>query len=51
MLVALDPAARRTRPIGLDRDRIVIHDDFDDPLPGFDFMGEDDDSLPVPSPR
>ena len=27
---------RPRRPIGMDRGRIVIHDDFDDPLPEFD---------------
>ena len=49
MLVALEPAAPGTRPIGIDRDRIVIHDDFDDPLPEFDFMGEGEDDLLGPS--
>lgn len=37
MLVAIEPEARPTRPIGIDKGRIVIHDDFDDPLPEFDF--------------
>lgn len=33
MLVALEPETRPKRPIGIDRGRIVIRDDFDDPLP------------------
>ncbi len=33
MLVAVEPATRLKRPIGMDRGKIVIHDDFDDPLP------------------
>jgi prevent-host-death family protein len=37
MLVAIEPEALPRRPIGMDRGRIVIHDDFDDPLPDFDF--------------
>jgi prevent-host-death family protein len=37
MLVALEPETRPRRPIGMDRGRIVIHDNFDDPLPEFDF--------------
>ena len=45
MLVALEPATPRRRPIGMDRGRIVIHDDFDDPLPEFDVMGEGEDDL------
>ena len=37
MLVALEPETRPRRPIGMDRGKIVIHDNFDDPLPDFDF--------------
>jgi prevent-host-death family protein len=33
MLVAIEPETRARRPIGLDRGRIFIHPDFDDPLP------------------
>ena len=36
MLVAIEPETRPDRPIGLDRGRIFIRDDFDDPLPEFD---------------
>lgn len=36
MLVAIEPETRPRRPIGLDRGRIFIHPDFDDPLPEFD---------------
>jgi prevent-host-death family protein len=41
MLVAIEPETRPRRPIGMDRGKIVIHDSFDDPLPEFDFMGEE----------
>jgi prevent-host-death family protein len=33
MLVAIEPETRPQRPIGMDRGKIVIHDNFDDPLP------------------
>ena len=48
MLVAIEPATRPRRPIGMDRGRIVIHDDFDDPLPEFDpdYMHPDDPLRP-----
>ena len=36
MLVAIEPETRPRRPIGMDRGRIIIGDDFDDPLPEFD---------------
>jgi prevent-host-death family protein len=45
MLVALEPETRPRRPIGMDRGRIVIHDNFDDPLPEFDFDTDTDDDL------
>jgi prevent-host-death family protein len=47
MLVAIEPETRPRRPIGMDRGRIVIHDNFDDPLPefDFDFDGDDGDDL------
>ncbi len=32
----LGPLEAARRPVGIDRGRIVIHDDFDDPLPAFD---------------
>lgn len=51
MLIAIEPETRPRRPIGMDRDRIVIHDDFDDPLPEFDFIGEDDVDLLGPAVR
>ena len=39
MLVASSPRRARA-PDGTDRGRIVIHDDFDDPLPDFaDYLG------------
>ena len=43
MLVALEPETRPRRPIGMDRGKIVIHDNFDDPLPEFDFDTDDGD--------
>jgi prevent-host-death family protein len=51
MLVAIEPETRPRRPIGMDRGRIVIHDDFDDPLPEFDFEGEGPDDLLGPGRR
>jgi prevent-host-death family protein len=48
MLVAIEPETRPRRPIGMDRGRIVIREDFDDPLPEFDFTGEVDDGLVGP---
>jgi prevent-host-death family protein len=53
MLVAIEPETRPRRPIGMDRGRIVIHDDFDDPLSDFDFEGEGDatDELLGPAQR
>ncbi len=35
MLIADRAGDPPRRPIGMDRDRVVIHDDFDDPLPEF----------------
>lgn len=48
MLVALEPETRPRRPIGMDRGRIVIHDNFDDPIPDFDFSGHVEDELLKP---
>jgi len=45
MLVALEPETRPRRPIGMDRGKIVIHDNFDDPLPEFDFDFDPADDL------
>ncbi len=36
MLVAVEPETRPRRPIGIDKGRVIIHDNFDDPLPEFD---------------
>jgi prevent-host-death family protein len=36
MLVAVEPETRPRRPIGLDKGRVIIHDNFDDPIPEFD---------------
>ena len=36
VLTAIEPETRPRRPVGLDRGKVVIHDDFDDPLPEFD---------------
>ena len=36
MLVAIEPETRPRRPIGIDKGRVIIHDNFDDPLPEFD---------------
>jgi prevent-host-death family protein len=51
MLVAVEPEARPRRPIGLDRGKIVIHDNFDDPLPEFDFDAMEGDDLLGPAER
>ncbi len=51
MLVAIEPETRPKRPIGIDKGRIVIHDDFDDPLPEFDFEADDPDDLHRPGNR
>ena len=51
MLVAIEPETRPPRPIGMDRGRIVIHDDFDDPLPEFDFELADPDDPLAPDRR
>ena len=52
MLVAIEPADPAGGPIGMDRGRIVIHEDFDEPLPEFDItICEDPDgSAGVGSP-
>jgi prevent-host-death family protein len=44
MLVAVEPETRPRRPIGMDRGLVIIHDDFDDPVPEFDpdYMHEGD---------
>ena len=36
MLVAVEPETRPRRPIGIDKGRVIIHDNFDDPLPELD---------------
>ncbi len=36
LLIAIEPETRVEPPFGLDRGRVVIHDDFDDPIPEFD---------------
>lgn len=36
VLSAIDPETLPRRPIGMDQGKIVIHDNFDDPLPEFD---------------
>jgi prevent-host-death family protein len=41
MLVAIELETQPRRPIGMDRGRIVIRDDFDDPLPEFDLDAGD----------
>ena len=41
MLVALEPETRAKRPIGIDRGRIVIRDDFDEPLPELEDHADD----------
>jgi prevent-host-death family protein len=51
MLVAIEPETRPRRPIGMDRGRIVIRDDFDDPLAEFDLDADDaDDTVDRPAP-
>ena len=51
MLVAIEPETRPRRPMGMDRGKIVIHDDFDDPLPEFDFELEDPHDPLASDPR
>jgi prevent-host-death family protein len=41
MLVAIEPETRLQRPIGIDRGKVIIHDDFDDPLPELDAHADD----------
>lgn len=41
ILSALEPEPRPQRPIGMDRGKIVIHDNFNDPLPEFDLDAGD----------
>jgi len=36
VLTAIEPETRPRRPVGLDRGKVVIHNNFDDPLPEFD---------------
>ena len=36
VLSAVEPDRPSRRPIGMDRGKVVIHADFDDPLPEFD---------------
>lgn len=36
MLVAIEPKTYRKRILGFDSGRVIIHDDFDDPLPEFE---------------
>jgi len=50
-LVAIEPATQPRRAIGMDRGRIVIRDDFDDPLPEFDLdAGDVEDLVRQPAP-
>ena len=50
ILSAIEPETRPQRPIGMDRGKIVIHDNFDDPLPEFDLdAGDVDDVLTQPA--
>ena len=51
MLVAIEPETARRRPIGMDKGRIVIHENFDDPLPEFDFERDDPDDPLARDPR
>jgi len=51
MLVPIEPPAGRRRPIGMDKGRIVIHDNFDDPLPEFDFERDDPNDPLARRPR
>jgi prevent-host-death family protein len=36
VLSGIEPERPRRRPIGMDAGKVVIHPDFDDPLPEFD---------------
>jgi len=42
VLVAVEPETRPKRPIGMDKGKIVIHDNFDDPLPELEDDNPDD---------
>jgi prevent-host-death family protein len=48
MLVAIEPETRPRRPIGLDRGRIFIHPDFDDPIPELEDFAESPIDPPLP---
>ena len=50
MLVALPPQRPSRRPLGLDRGRVIIRSDFDDPLPEFEAdVADPDDPLARPA--
>ena len=36
VLSPIEPEVPAARPIGMDRGKVIIHPDFDDPLPEFD---------------
>jgi prevent-host-death family protein len=36
MLVAIEPTTGLRRPLGMDKGKVIIRDDFDDPLPEFE---------------
>lgn len=41
----LVPLQRKARVIGRMKGRIVIHENFDDPIPELEHLGEEDDDL------
>ncbi len=41
MLVALEVETKVRRPIGMDRGKVIIHPNFDDPLPELDDHADD----------
>lgn len=49
MLVAVEPKSQLTRPLGMDRGKIVFHPNVDDPLPELE-DDDPDDPLNWPSP-
>ncbi|MHB8890685.1 MAG: type II toxin-antitoxin system Phd/YefM family antitoxin [Candidatus Limnocylindrales bacterium] len=51
VLTAIEPETRPRRPVGLDRGKVVIHDNFDDPLPEFDIDAWDVLDAPGHPPR
>ncbi|MGA2389426.1 MAG: type II toxin-antitoxin system Phd/YefM family antitoxin [Candidatus Sulfotelmatobacter sp.] len=50
-LVAIEPKAKKTRPLGMDRGKIWIADDFDAPLPDDLLKAFYGGEIPKPAPK